>query len=1018
MKAFHADKQLEGIGPDDKTIEVAVLTLRDRLEVVEHFLPLAAYEAEADVEHVHQLRVWTRRAAAALKLYSEFLPRHRTAWIEKQLRRIRRVANDARDCDVQIQRLSQADPHSAANWLKHLQGERAKVQKPLVAVCEKMEAGNRFQRRVTKLIDRMRTHGKEQLGIRPPRFGEWARVSLRPIVERFFETMPADNADEKQLHQFRIQGKRLRYAMELIAPAFPRDFQEELYPIIEELQDKLGDINDLALSIARLVESQASTIEANGHRSELLKKEQNRLDEARKDFQRWWTLALEHSVRSRFEAILQKKSPINVYTSDNEAPPPTWHRTFACHPVPAPSMSAMDPIERIVAPSATTPAGVTQATSDSKASLIGKSRIVGELGEQELLLPNLVNEGLAANDRAKYLMTLLQTAREHANHSELAINNLSQERLASGIDDSSLDQVVGQSRVEAPGNYRVPGGASIHNRLVEEIRHMISPTKSVAATYTGEQPASAYGQRLEELVAEAPSFPDDQIPGDYIDRLTSVKRDGHDSLHLLVMDLHKELNRLQHHIAGDSIDGAYVYGLRDSDRPLVAAFMAGVNQTRTLKFDHPGLGTTATRAGAKLVIQNDIGTTDAHVLVIHVEGLKVILTCTDIHIERLVFFQNLFTRFATTWGDTRSRRSSGLQDELFHLCIGTFAAKDASELTEYLRFLGSRLVFLIDWNRARKRLRKFARRRVCIEVLRWAAENNIGHMGFMMLGGDQLLFDAIEFAGHSFLPVGGQLADVLGSEMVTEFLKFTLKTATEGLLAGRSQFLIRDEIGAELRRHLATVQQGFLEIAAQHASLIVELAMASRDVLEPVTRGDAKFLERTAMQAKKWEHLADELVTKCRSARIRNSLAQRTPELLEQADDAADKLEEVIYLLTLLEGEQSAALDGSLHDLADVVVQGAQEYLKCVETAGQLHRGSPREHVQDFLEAVDRTLTSEHHTDAAYRRAQACVSTFQGDFKQLHFFTEVARNLEESVDALLHSAFILRNYILSDVLLR
>ena len=34
-----------------------------------------------------------------------------------------------------------------------------------------------------------------------------------------------------------------------------------------------------------------------------------------------------------------------------------------------------------------------------------------ELGEQELLLPALVNEALAANDRAKYLMTLLQVAR-------------------------------------------------------------------------------------------------------------------------------------------------------------------------------------------------------------------------------------------------------------------------------------------------------------------------------------------------------------------------------------------------------------------------------------------------------------------------------------------------------------------------------------------------------------------------------------------------------------------------------
>ena len=79
------------------------------------------------------------------------------------------------------------------------------------------------------------------------------------------------------------------------------------------------------------------------------------------------------------------------------------------------------------------------------------------------------------------------------------------------------------------------------------------------------------------------------------------------------------------------MDGATVYGLTDTDRALVAAFMAGVNSTAPLKFDHPGLGTTATHAGDRLVIQNDIGTTDAHVLVLHVVGLTLTVMYTDIH---------------------------------------------------------------------------------------------------------------------------------------------------------------------------------------------------------------------------------------------------------------------------------------------------------------------------------------------------------------------------------------------------
>jgi uncharacterized protein Yka (UPF0111/DUF47 family) len=649
----------------------------------------------------------------------------------------------------------------------------------------------------------------------------------------------------------------------------------------------------------------------------------------------------------------------------------------------------------------------------------GKSRIVGELGQSELLLPGLVNEALAANDRAKYLMTLLQTAREHADYPDTPANNLKHERLACGI-ASPYDQIVEQSRLAGSGEYQIPECKAMHDQLVENIRQMIAPVRVAGGAEDSKSPSAEYEKRLHDMLADAPSLAGDRIPGNYLDRLTSAQRKQHDSLHLLVMDLHKELNRLQQHIASEVIDGASVYGITDADRPLVAAFMAGVNQTRPLKFDHPGLGTTATRSGNTLVIQNDIGTTDAHVLVVHIEPPTVRVTYTDIHIDRLVFFQNLFTSFNVHWEDTRSRRASGMEEDLFHLCTGTYTSRDQADLEAYLRCLGSRLVFLIDWNRARKRLRKFARRRICLEVLRWAADNNVGHRGFLVLGGDQLLFDAMQYVGTVSLPVGGQLADILGEESTAEFLKFTLKTAAEGLLAGRSEFLLRDEVSAELRRYMATVQQGFLHDAARHASLLVELAAAARDGLLALgPHGDHEFLKRAAKRAKRWEHAADELVTKIRTARQHGSPAQKTPELLENADDVADKLEEAIFLLTLFPDRKRGAVpDEPLHDLAGLVVQGAQEYLKAVENARQLHRGSPREAIQDFLEAVDHTLTHEHQTDDAHRRAQASIPEFPGDFKQFYLFIEVADSLEEAADALMRSALILRDYVMSDVLTR
>ena len=99
-----------------------------------------------------------------------------------------------------------------------------------------------------------------------------------------------------------------------------------------------------------------------------------------------------------------------------------------------------------------------------------------------------------------------------------------------------------------------------------------------------------------------------------------------DSLHRLIMDLHKTLNRLAASCAEEVVAGAHAHGLGPDDRPLIEAFMHGVDSTGALKFDHPGLDTTATRSGSRLIIQNDIGVTDAHVLVISIENLVVTVT--------------------------------------------------------------------------------------------------------------------------------------------------------------------------------------------------------------------------------------------------------------------------------------------------------------------------------------------------------------------------------------------------------
>ncbi|MGE5192531.1 MAG: CHAD domain-containing protein, partial [Deltaproteobacteria bacterium] len=968
MAGAQLDKWIPGVSPDDRLIEVARRSLQARLGAVQHFLPLAAATGTEELENIHHLRVWTRRAAAAVKMYAPLLPRRRLAWMEKQLKRLRRAANEARDLDVLVERLTkQCGEGDCGRSMKELREQRAAAQEPLVTIYERLKCDDRFDNRIEKLLQRVRPPRTATGEPEEWRFGDWARNSLRPFVERFFEAAPVDADDVEALHQFRILGKQLRYAMELLAGAFSREFCDRLYPAVETLQDKLGEINDLVTAQARF-DRQLKQTDDPAHQEELRKlmsDDQRRLCEARREFLKWCTPQSLEDLWSGFDRILGRPLP-------GHAP------GYGRHVVPAPSPSrsrsgvSREPESDFVDPPVRPTAG--------------KMKIVGELGEAALLLPDSVNEALAANDRAKYLMTLLQTARSHADHPELTVTDLRQERLACDVAEGEFDNVVDQSHRAVGGAYEIPMLPRIHELLTASLREMLAPVQIHAAGATGGPGPveTGYEQRLTDLLAETPSPAANQATGDFIDRIVSVAHNGDETFHRLVMDLHKDLNRIQQEIAGESIDQARVYAVTEPDRRLIAAFMSGVNQTRALKFDHPGLETTATRAGSRLVIQNDIGTTDAHVLVVHVEELQVTMTHTDVHLPRVLFFQSLFAPFAVQWEDTRSRRAAGLEDQLYHLCVGRYAARDEGDLERYLRFLGSRLVFLIDWNRARKRLRKFAPKRVCLEVLKWAADNDMGHRGFLQLGGERLIFDALQVAGRVPLQIGGQLSDLLGADKTAEFLKFTLKTAADGLLAGWSESFIRDEISAELRHYMNTIQQGILATAAEHASLIVELAITARDGLVTAgPAGDRPFLDRAAARARTWEHRADELVIKARTARVQWDAAKAIPELLDIADDAADELEEAIMRLALLPPDQTTAPSfAPLHALAGLLVQGAQEYLKAVENARSVQRGSSRQQIDDFLQAVDRIITIEHQTDDAHRGAQASILTFAGDFKQ------------------------------------
>jgi CHAD domain-containing protein len=308
------DKWIEGSTPGDEVQAIARRTLEARLAAVLHLLPLAALRAGEDVEYVHRLRVFTRRALASLRLYADLLPRRRAKWLKKQLRRIRRGVNDARDYDVLAQRWAQGHPHQGQRrLLDHVWAQRAQAQRRIIDLHGQLTRGQRLARRIDQLLLRVRPRGKHKTQLKELSFGPWAHDRLRSVVEKFFRAAPGEGRDGTALHRFRIRGKVLRYTMELVRGAFPLELREKLYPVIETLQDRLGEINDHVTAMARL-RQRLQNVQDDGqkqHLLQLLVEERTSFARSRQAFFQWWARQ-QANLRAGFQQLLTEPTSQQV----------------------------------------------------------------------------------------------------------------------------------------------------------------------------------------------------------------------------------------------------------------------------------------------------------------------------------------------------------------------------------------------------------------------------------------------------------------------------------------------------------------------------------------------------------------------------------------------------------------------------------------------------------------------------------------------------------------------------------
>jgi uncharacterized protein Yka (UPF0111/DUF47 family) len=642
--------------------------------------------------------------------------------------------------------------------------------------------------------------------------------------------------------------------------------------------------------------------------------------------------------------------------------------------------------------------------------MTAKVEIVKRLGEQAVLLPSLIAEALNANDRIKLRLTMLQAATAHASSVGSAAPSLQAERHAAGLSDPQFDRIITGARRLDGDRIAIPGVTLLLAGIPVDMATMLAPIEVVDP-----ECSKSLQARFADLQKQIPSAPDGVIGYDEISRMTSARRGREDSLHLLVMDAHKALNRVAGETAVEVIDGAHVHHLEPEDRDRVAAFMRGLNRTAPLAFGHPGLATTAARGGARLTIQNDIGATDAHVLVIHVESNLVSVTYTDVHRVRAKFFSSLFETWNVEWSVLAEHEAGGLgKEDVFYLMTGRFAAETRRELDAFLTFLGSRIVFLIDWNKGRKALQTFVGKNTSIDLLTWAANNEVGHRAFLELGGADLVFDAIRHVAADRIPYGARLETVLGAEEIVDFLRQVLKEASRGLGAGRSARLIRDQIQADLAQRFETAENAVLKIIERHLGLSHTLASTIWTALaHPGSKGERQSMVRRAMRI---EAKADRLTLAARSACAKLHDAKELRFVIDEVENAADAFDEGVFLISLLpEGEQARPLCEPLAELANLATHSTSEMVKAIAGTARLPEGK-RVDAAFALQSIDAVTELERNADLAERSALAAFFTNDGsDAKTLMLGVEIARMIEHATDCLAHAAQALRDRVLEEL---
>ncbi len=202
-----------------------------------------------DIEELHDMRVAARRMRAALSLFSDYVPESFED-IRDELKWIAASLGEVRDLDVQLEAMRE--------WQTRLEEPDASALEPLL-----VELGRRRLTSRGRLLEALDSDRYDQLvanfsdlllaGV-PNDESDLAVQVVPGLITRRYRKLHrlADrlrpSSADADYHISRIQGKRLRYALEFVSPLYGKTVREFIGHLVD-VQDVLGAHQDAIIAI-------------------------------------------------------------------------------------------------------------------------------------------------------------------------------------------------------------------------------------------------------------------------------------------------------------------------------------------------------------------------------------------------------------------------------------------------------------------------------------------------------------------------------------------------------------------------------------------------------------------------------------------------------------------------------------------------------------------------------------------------------------------------------------------------